>query len=55
MENTTPVSTRALLQVLENIENNAELNAKLPSVTKMKGADGKCKMESMDSHIPKKP
>eukprot|EP00804_Cyclotella_cryptica_P029687 CCRYP_018704-RA/>CCRYP_018704-RA protein AED:0.47 eAED:0.47 QI:0/-1/0/1/-1/1/1/0/102 len=38
-ENTTPVSTRALLLVLENIENNAELDNKPASTTKAKGAD----------------
>eukprot|EP00804_Cyclotella_cryptica_P023290 CCRYP_000455-RA/>CCRYP_000455-RA protein AED:0.42 eAED:0.83 QI:0/0/0.25/1/0.66/0.75/4/139/237 len=54
-ENTTPVSTRALLLVLENIENNAELDNKPASTTKAKGADMKRKMESMDSRIPKKP
>eukprot|EP00804_Cyclotella_cryptica_P012933 CCRYP_002283-RA/>CCRYP_002283-RA protein AED:0.43 eAED:0.43 QI:0/-1/0/1/-1/1/1/0/242 len=36
-ENITPVSTRALLLVLENIENNAELDAKPSSITKTKG------------------
>jgi hypothetical protein len=41
--------------VLENIENNLKLNAKPHSVTKSKGADGKRKMEWMDSRIPKKP
>eukprot|EP00804_Cyclotella_cryptica_P018328 CCRYP_017981-RA/>CCRYP_017981-RA protein AED:0.54 eAED:1.00 QI:0/0/0/1/1/1/2/0/424 len=55
MENTTPVSTRALLLVLENIKNNAELEIKPASTTKAKGADQKRKMESMDSCIPKKP
>eukprot|EP00804_Cyclotella_cryptica_P022218 CCRYP_017950-RA/>CCRYP_017950-RA protein AED:0.35 eAED:0.85 QI:0/0/0/1/0/0.5/2/139/459 len=54
-ENTTPVSTRALLLVLENIENNAELDNKPANTTKAKGADTKRKMESMDSRIPKKP
>jgi hypothetical protein len=54
-ENTTPVSTRALLLVLENIENNAELDNKPASMTKAKGAEQKRKMESMDSRIPKKP
>jgi len=54
-ENTTPIGTRALLLVLGIIENNTELDTKLPSVTKMKGSDGKCKMESMDSRILKKP
>eukprot|EP00804_Cyclotella_cryptica_P002897 CCRYP_020869-RA/>CCRYP_020869-RA protein AED:0.31 eAED:0.75 QI:0/0/0/1/1/1/3/0/338 len=54
-ENTTPVSTRALLLVLENIENNAELDNKPANTTKAKGADTKRKMESIDSRIPKKP
>ena len=54
-ENTTPVSTRALLLVLENIENNAELDAKPTSAHKAKGPEGKRKMESIDSRIPKKP
>eukprot|EP00804_Cyclotella_cryptica_P027463 CCRYP_008876-RA/>CCRYP_008876-RA protein AED:0.43 eAED:0.77 QI:0/0/0/1/1/1/2/0/226 len=54
-ENTTPVSTRALLLVLENIENNAELDNKPASMTKAKGLILKRKMESMDSRIPKKP
>ena len=48
-ENTTPISTRSLLLILENIENNAELDTKPPSMTKAKRVDGKCKMESMDS------
>jgi hypothetical protein len=54
-ENSTPVSTRALLLVLENIKNNVELDAKPASMTKAKGAEQKCKMESEDSRIPKKP
>eukprot|EP00804_Cyclotella_cryptica_P028379 CCRYP_016425-RA/>CCRYP_016425-RA protein AED:0.39 eAED:1.00 QI:0/0/0/1/1/1/2/0/371 len=54
-ENTTPVSTTAVLLVLENVKNNAELDAKPSSMTKAKGADQKRKMESMDSRIPKKP
>jgi hypothetical protein len=54
-ENSTPVSTRALLLVLENIENNMELDAKPSSTTKAKGAEQKRKMESEDSRIPKKP
>ncbi len=41
MENSTPVSTRALLMVLENIESNVELNDKPPSKDKAKGADSK--------------
>ena len=55
MENTTPVSTRALLLVLENIENNAELEVKPTNANKSKGPEGKRKMESIDSRIPKKP
>jgi hypothetical protein len=55
MEKTTPVNTWTLLLILEKIENNAEVEAKSPSVIELKGAEGKCKMESMDSHIPKKP
>ena len=51
----TPVSTRAFLLVLERIKNNVELEAKPPSTIKSKEAAGKCKMESMDSCIPKKP
>eukprot|EP00804_Cyclotella_cryptica_P022170 CCRYP_011629-RA/>CCRYP_011629-RA protein AED:0.39 eAED:0.94 QI:0/0/0/1/1/1/2/0/386 len=54
-ENTTPVSTRALLLVLENIENNVELDNKPANTAKAKGADMKRKMESMDSRVPKKP
>jgi hypothetical protein len=50
----TPVITRALLLILEKIMNNAEVEAKSPSEMKPKGAEGKCKMESIDSHIPKK-
>ncbi len=54
MENTTLLSTRALLLALE-IENNAEVDYKAQNHTNMKGAKGKRKMESIDSHIPKKP
>jgi hypothetical protein len=53
-EKTTPVNTRALLLTLEKIENNAELEAKPPSAIKPKGAEGKRKMEFIDSRIPKK-
>eukprot|EP00804_Cyclotella_cryptica_P017472 CCRYP_017393-RA/>CCRYP_017393-RA protein AED:0.70 eAED:0.41 QI:0/0/0/0.5/1/1/2/0/179 len=49
------VSTRALLLVLENIKNSAQLDVKPSSTTKAKGADQKRKMESMNSRIPKKP
>ena len=54
-EKTTPVNTQALLLILEKIENNAEVETKPPSAIKPKGAEGKCKMESLDSRIPKKP
>ena len=50
----TPDNTRALLLIPKKIENNAEAEAKPPSVIKSKGAEGKCKMESIDSRIPKK-
>jgi len=52
-EKMTPVNTRALLLILEKIENNAEVEAEPPSMIKSKGAEGKCRMESMDSRIPK--
>jgi hypothetical protein len=55
MEKPTPVSTRALLLTLEKIKNNAKVETKPPIVIKPKGAEGKCKMESIDSHIPQKP
>jgi hypothetical protein len=54
MEKTTPVNTRALLLILEKIENNVELETEPPSVIKPKGAEGKHKMESIDSRIPQK-
>ena len=54
MENSTPVSTRALLMVLENIESNVELDDKSPSKDKEKRADSKRKVESNDSRNPKK-
>ncbi len=46
MENPTPVSTSALLMVLENIKSNVELDDKPPSKDKAKGADSKRKVES---------
>ena len=55
IKNTTPISTRALLLVLEDIPNNAKLNQKCPRVIKAKGAGGKHKMESINSCISKKP
>ncbi len=54
-KNTTPDSTRALLLVLENIENNADIEYKHTNPNKPKGAEGKRKAESTDSQIPKKP
>ncbi len=54
-KNTTPVSTRALLLMLENIENNANLDYKTTNPNKPKGIEGKHKAESTDSQIPKKP
>ncbi len=54
-ENTTPISTRALLLELENIENNTEMDYKAQIPTKMKGAEGKHKMESVNSCTPKNP
>ena len=53
-EKMTPVNTSALLLILEKIENNTEVEAKPPSMIKAKGTEGKCKMESFDSRIPKK-
>ena len=55
MENTTPVSTRALLLVLKNIENNADVEYKTEITTKRRGAERKRKAESNNSHIPLKP
>ena len=54
MEKTTPVSIQALLPILEKIKKNAELDAKPPSMNKAKEAGEKCKMDSIDSQIPKK-
>ena len=53
--NTPLVRTRALLLVLENIGNNADLNYKSPDQNKSKGAEGKLKMESINYWLPKKP
>ena len=53
-ENTTPISTMALLVVLEKVENNAELETKPSGTNETKGAELKRKMESIDSRIPKK-
>ncbi len=54
MKNSTPVSTRAIFLVLENIESNVKLNDKPPRRDKAKGADSKRKTESNDSCNPKK-
>ena len=54
MNNSTSVSTRDLLLVLESIESNVELDEKPPSKDKAKGADNKCKMVSIETRIPKK-
>ena len=40
-ENTTPVITRVLLLMLENIENNADLDYKPTNLNKPKGAERK--------------
>ena len=50
----TPLSARALLLVLKNIETNVKVDHKPPSNNKAKGADSKQKMESIVSWIPKK-
>jgi len=52
-EKTTPVNTRALLLILEKTKNNAEVEAKTPSMIKSKETEVKRKMESIDSRIPK--
>jgi hypothetical protein len=54
IEKMTPVNTGALLLILEKIDNNAEVEAKPPSMIKPNRIEGKCKMESIDSYIPKK-
>jgi hypothetical protein len=54
MENSTPVSTRALLLVLEKIKSNVMLDDKPPSKDKAKGADSKRKIDFIDARIPKK-
>ena len=53
-EKSSPVNTRALQLLLEKIKNKAEVEAKLPNMIKLKGAEGKHKMESIDSKIHKK-
>ncbi len=44
-----------MLLILENIKNNADLDPKTSHPNKPKGAEGKRKMESIDSRLPKKP
>jgi hypothetical protein len=53
-EKMTPVNTRALLLILEKIKNNAEVETEPSSAIKPKGAEGKRKMEYINSCIPKK-
>ena len=48
------VSTRALLLDLENNQNNTELDYKSQNLNRLKG-NAKCKMESNNYQIPKKP
>lgn len=45
MENTTPISTRASLLVLENIANNTEVDYYAQNPTNTLGAEGKHKMK----------
>ncbi len=54
MENTTPVSTSALLLALKNIENNTEVNNKAQIPTMTKRAEGKSKMNLSNPVKPKK-
>jgi hypothetical protein len=54
MEETTLVNTWALLLIFEKIENISEVETMPSSMTKPKGAEGKCRMESIDSRLPKK-
>ena len=54
MKNSTLVSTRAILLVLENIESNVKLNDRPPSKDKANVADSKRKAESNVSCNPKK-
>ncbi len=54
-KNTTPVSTRALLLVLENIENNANLDNKSQNANKPKGAEGKCKRSHLTPKSQRNP
>jgi len=54
-KNTTPISARALLLVLENIENNVELDTKPSGMIKAKGAEQKRMMESMESAFTRRP
>ncbi len=52
-KNTTLVSNRALLLVLENIDNNTNLDYKSPNLNKSKGTEGKCKIDLSKYRIPK--
>ncbi len=53
MTQSTPVSTRDLLLVLEKSKRSMQLNEKPPSKEKVKGADPKHKMDSIEARIPK--
>ena len=55
MENSTPVSTRALLMVLENIESNVELDDKPLAKTRQKELTPKGRRNPMIHTTPKRP
>ena len=50
MENSNPLSTTALLLVLESIKSNVKVDEKPPCKDKAKVADSNQKMECTDSH-----
>jgi hypothetical protein len=52
---TKNTSTRSLLLVLENIKNNAELDTKLPSTTKMKGLMESARWSQQTPTSPRNP
>ena len=54
MENSTPVSTRALLMVLENIESNVEFDGKPPNKKQQKGLTPKGRRNPMIHATPKR-
>jgi hypothetical protein len=55
MENSTPVSTRALLMVLENIESNVELDEKPPARTRQKELTTSVRWLPLKHVSPRKP